>query len=100
MDAKRDRERQTERDRGCGKKGEKSLVDRRGRNAMLDFRRGGHCGRWHAFEIPPERTAGGPQGKRGGGGAFRFSKIFADFCSRGLSHLILRLKRPGRSIRP
>ena len=30
--------------------------------------------------------------------AFRFSKIFSDFCSRGLSHRVLYLKRPGRSI--
>ena len=31
--------------------------------------------------------------------AIRFSKIFSDFCSRGLNHLILYLKRLGRTIR-
>ena len=29
--------------------------------------------------------------------AIRFSKIFYDFCSRGLNHLILYLKRSDRS---
>ena len=31
--------------------------------------------------------------------AIRFSKILSDFCSRGLKHLLLHLKRPGRNIR-
>ena len=52
-----------------------------------------------------------PQGPRGGctrrwwcwppawGGAIRFTKILSDFCSRCLIHIILHLKRPGKSIR-
>ena len=32
-----------------------------------------------------------------GGRVIRYSKILSDFCSRGLNHLILHLKRPRRS---
>ena len=51
--------------------------------------------------LPVEGTKGGTIiGKVGGGRAIRFSKILSDFCSRGLNHLILYLKRHGKSIRP
>ena len=43
------------------------------------------------------RCVGGWRGGRGR--AIQFSKILSDFCSRGLNHLLLHLKGPGRSIR-
>ena len=41
-----------------------------------------------------------PPARGEGGRAFRFSKMFSDFCSdQGLNHPILYLKRSGRSIK-